>query len=59
MNKISSKLDWTMMLGFEQIASDRAALNGGSLGGKTGAKIGGKVGGKIGTKPYTGDFKQK
>ena len=50
MNKISSKLDWTRMLGFEQIASDRAALNGGSLGGKTGAKIGGKVGGKIGTK---------
>ena len=56
MHKLSSKLDWTRMLGFDQIAGDRltANKNGGKLdakiGGKPGLKAGGRIGGKIGSK---------
>ena len=35
------KLDWTRLLGFEQVAKDR---------GTTGSRLGGKVGSKIGAK---------
>jgi hypothetical protein len=45
MHKISSKLDWTRMLGFEQIADSRSAAQDSS------AKLGLKVGSKIGSKP--------
>lgn len=54
MRNISSKLDWTRMLGFEQIADSRlvdqesdAKLDA-KVGTKVGAKLGGKIGGKIG-----------
>lgn len=47
MNKISSKLDWNRMLGFEQVADTRAALE---QDGKLGAKVGGKAGLKLGAK---------
>ena len=48
---ISSKLDWTRMLGFEQVADGRAV--DAKLGSKVGGKpaISTKVGVKIGTKP--------
>jgi hypothetical protein len=48
MNKISSKLDWSRMVGFEQIADQRGALA--TNGGKLSAKVGGKVGVKVGVK---------
>lgn len=48
MRKISAALDWSRMLGFEQVVSDRAALRRSS---KLDAKVGGKVGVKIGSKP--------
>jgi hypothetical protein len=48
----SSKLDWTRMLGFEQIADTRVADQGDAkLHAKVGQKVGQKVGSKIGTKP--------
>lgn len=60
MHKISSKLDWTQMLGFEQISEKRSALRdgtgklnskvGGKLGQKTGDKRGVKIGSKLGVK---------
>ena len=45
MQKIASKLDWTRMLGFEQIADNRAAAQ------DRNSRIDAKVGGKIGSKP--------
>jgi hypothetical protein len=45
---MSSKLDWTRMLGFEQIADTR---NADKANARLDAKVGNKVGGKIGTKP--------
>ena len=45
MQKIASKLDWTRMLGFEQIADHRAAASNQS------SRIDAKVGTKIGSKP--------
>jgi hypothetical protein len=52
MNKISSKLDWNRMVGFEQIADQRAvfAPTAGNLSPKVGIKLGLKVGIKIGVK---------
>lgn len=56
MNKLSSKLDWNRMLGFQQIASDRSKIGkldakvGAKIGGKPGLKIGSKIGGKAGLK---------
>ncbi len=49
MHKLSSKLDWTRMLGFDQIAGNRLTVmkNGGKLDAKVGAKIGGKPGIKV------------
>jgi len=46
---ISTRLDWNRMLGFEQIAAERQALQG-KLGSKVGVKLGVKFGGKIGIK---------
>ena len=53
---ISGKLDWNRMLGFEQVADDRAELR--AAGAKVGSKVGGKpiniaakVGTKVGGKP--------
>ena len=43
---IGSTLDWTRMLGFEQITDQRAKLRNAKLG----AKIGGKTGSKEGFK---------
>ena len=59
--RISAKLDWNRMLGFEQIVADRSALDEGKLGKKVGgkagitrgSKIGGKIGGKLGSKTGT------
>ena len=60
---ISSKLDWSRMLGFEQVAADRApadkigskaGMKPTTIGSKAGLKpaaIPVKVGVKIGTKP--------
>lgn len=51
MRSISAKLDWNRMLGFEQIAGDRAALrNSGKLDAKVGVKVGVKVGAKTGVR---------
>ena len=60
MQKISSKLDWTRMLGFEQIAEDRSTIQdrdckiaakvGGKMGVKRGQKVGVKIGEKVGIK---------
>ncbi len=48
---ISSKLDWTRMLGFEQIAESRVNGQGNrKLGAKVGSKLGGKIGLKAGLK---------
>jgi hypothetical protein len=53
---LSSKLDWTRMLGFDQISDMRGKLNtdvtrvGSKVGGKIGTKLGIKVGVKIGIK---------
>jgi hypothetical protein len=56
------KLDWTRLLGFEQIANERQSFRGSRLtskvGGKTGAKPGTKLGVKLGGKggrKYSGD----
>ena len=53
MQKLSTKLDWNQMLGFEQIASDRSTVGriGAKVGGKPDMKVGAKIGGKIGGKP--------
>lgn len=45
-----NKLDWTRLLGFDQIAKDRKALRDGRIGSKTGAKVGVKLGVKLGIK---------
>lgn len=51
MRNIASKLDWTRMLGFDQIADTRrAAQSTGRLNAKVGNKVGVKVGVKIGVK---------
>lgn len=51
-NKISSKLDWNRMLGFEQVAANRVAAQEESakLGAKVGVKLGVKLGVKAGVK---------
>lgn len=48
MQGIGSKLDWTRMLGFEQIADQRS--NAVKLGAKVGNKVGNKLGVKAGVK---------
>ena len=48
MQKLSSKLDWTQMLGFEQIVEQRPVVRDGA--GKLNSKVGGKLGGKLGGK---------
>ena len=48
MQKISSKLDWTRMLGFEQIADSRSAIL--DRNAKIDVKMGLKVGVKRGLK---------
>jgi hypothetical protein len=55
MQNISAMLDWSRMLGFEQIVTDRAALRrsgklDAKVGNKPGLKLGLKVGGKAGVK---------
>jgi hypothetical protein len=47
MQGIGSTLDWSRMLGFEQIAANRDTVRG---AGKLGAMVGGKIGNKAGTK---------
>jgi hypothetical protein len=56
-NRISERLDWDRMLGFEQMTDARTAIREESsarltakVGTKAGAKIGEKVGQKIGQK---------
>ena len=51
MHKLSSKLDWNRMVGFDQIAGDRtqAAKLGAKVGVKPPALI--KIGAKVGIKP--------
>ena len=60
-SRISKKLDWNKMLGFEQIVEARDSLRdegttqlgakvGEKVGEKVGVKIGQKIGQKIGTK---------
>lgn len=54
--KLASRLDWSEMLGFEQIVANRGAVRwsghrvGAKIGGKPGFKIGLKVGPKVGAK---------
>ncbi len=43
MHRLSSKLDWNRMLGFDQIVGDRLNLRNGA---KLAAKVGNKTGGK-------------
>lgn len=47
MQGIGSKLDWSRMLGFEQIADQRSSKREGAL---LSAKVGGKIGNKAGVK---------
>ena len=60
-NHPSTKLDWNLMLGFEQIAEERDSIRqevsrmlspkvGRKVGDKVGVKLGGKIGEKSGTK---------
>lgn len=44
------KLDWTRLLGFDQVANDRTVLRESRLGSKIGAKPGVKLGVKLGVK---------
>lgn len=44
------KLDWTRLLGFDQVANDRMVLRESRLGSKIGAKRGVKLGVKLGIK---------
>ena len=43
------KLDWTRLLGFEQVAKDRETV-GKRIGGKVGAKAGTKTMARLGSK---------
>jgi hypothetical protein len=47
-----TKLDWTRLLGFEQIVDVRQSVAENRIGGKVGQKVGGKIGGKIGGKNF-------
>ena len=49
MQKLSSKLDWNRMLGFEQVAGDRSKARI-KLDAKVGLKVGVKIGLKAGIK---------
>ena len=52
-SRVSEKLDWKRMLGFEQITEVRELLRHetpGGLGAKVGTKTGSKVGEKVGVK---------
>ena len=60
-SRVSTKLDWNRMLGFEQITEERDSIRdeaaralspkvGRKVGGKAGLKTGIKLGQKIGTK---------
>ena len=58
MKSVADKLDWNRMMGFEQIAADRALLRaadklGAKVGEKVGVKLGGKPGLRIGAKDAT------
>jgi len=44
------KLDWTRLLGFEQVVEHREAMRMERIGGKVGDKVGQKTGVKIGQK---------
>jgi hypothetical protein len=54
--RVSTKLDWNRMLGFEQIAEERDSIRevgqtlSPKVGDKTGPKVGIKLGQKIGNK---------
>lgn len=56
--KLADRLDWSAMLGFEQVVDDRESLRSGTSA-RLGAKVGGKplivpttkIGPKIGVKP--------
>lgn len=57
-SRLSTKLDWNRMLGFEQIAEERDSIREAAarmlspkVGRKVGDKVGVKLGGKIGEKP--------
>ena len=54
MKKVAPTLDWSRMLGFEQITevrqSTRSQLTGPKVGHKVGQKVGNKVGNKVGIK---------
>jgi hypothetical protein len=60
-SRVSTKLDWNRMLGFEQITEERDSIRdeaaralgpkvGRKVGEKTGLKLGAKLGGKVGNK---------
>lgn len=52
-SRVSEKLDWSRMLGFEQITEVRESFRHeapGGLGAKVGTKTGSKVGEKVGVK---------
>lgn len=44
------KLDWTRLLGFDQVANDRKVLRDSRLDSKVGVKVGVKLGVKLGGK---------
>ena len=60
-SRLSARIDWNRMLGFEQIADARDSIRetasrmpgpkvGQKVGEKVGVKLGGKVGSKVGNK---------
>lgn len=48
-SRISDRLDWNRMLGFEQIPEARTSIRD-ETATRLGAKVGNKLGGKIGSK---------
>ncbi len=47
------KLDWTRLLGFDQVGDPTAARNGSAIKDPRFAKVGVKIGAKSGLKPIT------
>ena len=50
----SAKLDWTRLLGFDQVIERRDLVGDTRLTGKVGEKVGEKIGEKIGVKDNIG-----
>jgi hypothetical protein len=45
------KLDWTRLLGFNQVESDRETIREVNLASPTESRVGGRLGSKLGSKP--------